>query len=418
MVLIMKRLIFTLIYLLFYCPLYAQYEIYPIKFKKNDAEFKLSMPNRKQFYITEIIDSRNVKPNTKIGIAFKASSNQYLDVVFENSAISFFDELLEPGNFKSKTNEQQLPFVLSIKEVEVSEWTGGVGYVGDVGRAVLVVSFLKNLQDTISVYTARIAHESQEANPKTTHAIKLRECLSNALYRFENFLANSNQPNSYTNENINDNIIFPRVLSEKWQKNINKYELRIQSYPDSIIDTKVLLNAPRRYGLYLTLDEYLKNQPKIIDNFTTNFDTKKQILEIHFNSKNKQINDKVFGFSDGKDFYIHAKNYSEQPYFKKIIVTGTISAWEDIVDLSSTYGSPSGGLLGTATNKMMYPKNTFCFAINTRTWRLMYMGVNSTRSLLKSYPKLLATYQNAESLNNSSTILYYIQEYNKRNPLK
>jgi hypothetical protein len=186
----MKKPIFTLIYILFYHHLsYAQYEIYPIKFKKNDAEFKLSMPNRKQFYITKIIDSRDVKPNTKIGIAFKASSNHYLDVVFENSSISFFDELLESGNFKSKNNEQQLPFVLSIKEIEVSEWTGGVGYVGDIGRAVLVVSFLKNLQDTISVYTARIVHESQEVNPKTTHAIKLRECLSNAFYRFESFLS-------------------------------------------------------------------------------------------------------------------------------------------------------------------------------------------------------------------------------------
>jgi hypothetical protein len=207
-------------------------------------------------------------------------------------------------------------------------------------------------------------------------------------------------------------------LSEKWQKNINKYELQMQSYSDSIVDTKVILNAPRKYGLYLTLDEYLKNQPKIIDNFTTNFDTKKQNLEIHFSSKNKQINDKVFGFSDGENFYIHAKNYSEQHYFKKIIENGTIIAWEDVIDLSSTYGSPSGGLLGTAMNKMMYPKNTFCFAIDTRNWRFIYMGVNSIRSLLKNYPKLLATYQNAESISNSTTILYYVKEYNKKNPLK
>jgi hypothetical protein len=167
----------------------------------------------------------------------------------------------------------------------------------------------------------------------------------------------------------------------------------------------------------------MKNQPKIITNFSREYATDTFSVKLFSNSNKKLLKGSFFGFCDEDNFYIYDQNYTAGRNFIKVLERGNIMAWKDHIydnrDVSREVLFASGGLIGSLVGSAIgTKKDRDCVTLDTRTGLFKVMKAKDVETLLANDKDLLDLYNSAEKRNNSNNILGIIKEYNKKYPVK
>ncbi|MCU0466986.1 MAG: hypothetical protein MUF58_00160 [Arcicella sp.] len=387
-------------------------EKYLFKIDEKDSELRIDIPVRNYFYISKIIDERN-GDTSRIGFVYKrfASNLKQMEATFQNGLVPSFGILIKMGGVSEKTKDIQEPFVISIKDLEITET---IGQFKSTGRVDLTVTFFKKQDDIfVPVFTTEVFEEAGMGSIKS-NLVKMKKCLEKSLIKLEDFLTNKNQPDFYS---AND---------KETQDEAEKFGLKVQIYEKNDSE-KVSLMAPRKYGIYKSFNSFMKNQPEIIGNFTIEYvGLNKPILNIYSSSK-KRLKGHYFCLYDGQNIYMNSQKTSGYKYFVKVSTIGNLIAWKDNTIKSmarqATYtgiGAGLGGGLGAALGSTIAGSTSYldCIALDVRTGSITILEPRDMEKLLSEDIQLLNAYKSAPNPKDGEVLLYYVKEYNKQHPLE
>ncbi len=385
-------------------------EKYLLKIDKKDSDLRIKVPVRNYFYISKVIDGR-IGDTSHIGFVYKrfSATLKQMETTFQDGLVPTFNSLIQIGELDIKSKDIQEPFVIVVKDLEISE---SIGQFKSSGRVELTVTFLKQKNDTLtSVFTAEV-FEQAGMGSLNSNMVKIKKCLEKALVKFEDFLTDKNQSNFYSD------------VENESKEEAEKFGLTLQLYPQKDA-ADVSLKIPRKYGIYKSFNSFKKNQPEIIDNFTReNVGVEKSTLNIYSKTM-KKLNGNYFCLFDRDNIYMSSKKFSGYRYFVKVSTIGNMIAWKDRTIKNqmkqanySAIGAGLGGIAGAAAGATMASQvGLDCVALDIRTGRSVIMEPKELEILLKEDIELLKAYKSAPNPKDGEVLLYYIKEYNKKHPL-
>ncbi|MCU0469819.1 MAG: hypothetical protein MUF58_14565 [Arcicella sp.] len=361
---------------------------------------QIKLPLR-SFFINKVIDGRS-GDTSRIGIVQKGLANRKVEALMEKGVVSSFSTLINLNYLDIQFEEKQEPLVLEIKELEISEWTT---FSKETGRLEMTVAFYRNRNNVFEpVFAAELIEENSSGLDVTaSHSNRIKRGLEKSLIKLQEFLTESNHPSFYSD------------VEGEFQNNIKKFDLKVQTYDNSIKE-KISLNSPHRFGIYLSLEEFKKNQPKIVGNFKPEYSDDKSTAKLYAISTNKVLKGRFFGFSDGGKVYIYSQNYSPSRRFVSVSEMGTIMAWKDnVYDSRDMTNQALFGVVGMAIANS--GRDGDCITLDTRTGIFKVMQPRDMEILLSSDKDLFDRYISNEKRKNSNTMIDFIRDYNKKNPL-
>jgi hypothetical protein len=397
----MRKIVFYLLISLFCNNLIqAQSEKHYIKISRKDSEMKIVLPVR-NFYINQVIDGRS-GDTLRIGVVQKGLGNRKVEALMENGVVSSFSTLVNMNQLHIQSNEKQVSLLMEIKQLEISEWTT---FSKETGRLEMTVAFYKNINNSLEpVFAAEVIEENSSGLDVTaSHVNRIKRGLEKVLFKLQDYLNESSHSTFYSD------------VDKEFQDNIKKFDLKVQSYDNTSLE-RTTLSMPHKFGIYLSFEDFKKNQPKIIGNFRPEYNQDKSSTKLYATSVNKILKGRFFGFSDGERMYIYSQNYSPSRRFVNLLELGTIMAWkDDVYDSRDMTNQALFGFVGVAIANS--GREGDCIALDTRTGVFKIMQPKDMEILLNLETDLLERYKSSGTMKNSNTMLHFIKEYNKKYPL-
>jgi hypothetical protein len=397
----MRKIVFYLFISLFCNNLIqAQSEKHYIKISRKDSEMRIVLPVR-DFSITQVIDGRS-GDTSRIGVVQKGLGNRKVEALMENGVVSSFSTLVNMNQLHIQSNDKQFPLLMEIKQLEISEWTT---FSKETGRLEMTVAFYRNINNNLEpVFAAEVIEENSSGLDVTaSHVNRIKRGLEKALFKLQDYLTESSHSAFYSD------------VDKEFQDNIKKFDLKVQSYNNTSLERRTF-NMPHKFGIYLSFEDFKKNQPKIVGNFRPEYNQDKSSTKLYATSVNKILKGRFFGFSDGERMYIYSQNYSPSRRFVNLLELGTIMAWkDDVYDSRDMTNQALFGFVGVAIANS--GRDGDCITLDTRTGVFKIMQPKDMEALLNLETDLLERYKSSGTMKNSNTMLYFVKEYNKIYPL-
>jgi len=154
------------------------------------GEDNISIPNR-TFYIAEVIDNRTDK--SRIGIVQSGGSGALRLAQFEYGLENDLEAYLKSS--LPKTDPQQVPVIMAVNRLEISEKDVATG---ETGLADISVDFFK---DDLKLFSTHQHVEANATDVTKLHEANIRQAIAKSLFAFDesNWIAVMNgQPSSKT----------------------------------------------------------------------------------------------------------------------------------------------------------------------------------------------------------------------------
>ena len=327
------------------------------------------------FYVSDIYDNRVYKTN--IGIAQKGAFNKKVLSVFKSP---FKDELSNYLETVFPVDTSKKPIVIRINKLLVSEHTGAFK---ETGKAIVHMDVLienNGEYGFVGSFSAMRKKNSMDVTRK--HDDRIRGVLKDCLMQFNTTNWKEILPSPISLEKSGAS----KILAENYKE-----------------------------GFYRSSLELFNNQTLI--------DTTFQIVE------KKSKKDKIFlrnekkkpalyyAYSDGKDLYLNATNYSSDRHFIKTFKFDEFLLFNDgfvnqdkVVGMSLAFGV-LGVLVSTERQNVLMDLNTGEFFPLNKSKMKLVLG--------KKYPNLLKYFKkNSKDLDKVKEILNHIYEKENKDELR
>ena len=133
-----------------------------------------------------------------------------------------------------------------------------------------------------------------------------------------------------------------------------------------------------------------------------------------YETDTKRILKDYFGYSDGKEIFINASNYSFENYFVKSRLMGRYIYFQDIIsppgiETGYLYGAVGGAIVAGATKRRG-------IVLDTKTGITHVLTQNKLEYILSEHPTLLNEYQNSHKFEDIYVIVDKLNKHlaNKR----
>jgi hypothetical protein len=395
----MKIFIVCLLFWSFYNQSYtqAQEKKYYVQLRESNSHFLFTVPKR-TFFIQNIIDSRADTSN--IGLV-----NSNIEALMEGGTVPALNSLISRNTLDVNFDEKYEPIVMEIKQLKISE-TAKLSR--EIGHLDMTLVFKRKRGDEfIPAFTTEITEDDAGIDVTRGHSYRIKDGVEKALNKLQLFLSTENTSPFYSDTNL---------LLEKL---VHEEGLVVQNFDTAISEEdNIFKNPKRRYGIYLTYEDFRTNRPRIIGNFNAEYAKDSSILRLFSNGTIFQLRGKFFGFCDTKNIYISGQNYAGHKRFTKVLEMGTIIAWkDDIFDSRDAVNSALFGAIGmTIANG---GREGDCIALDTRTGIIKVMLAKNMEALLVNDEALLKEYKSWTYMRkNANVILNTLKDYNKTYPLK
>ncbi|MEM6318956.1 MAG: hypothetical protein AAF960_14885 [Bacteroidota bacterium] len=291
------------------------------------------------FHIESVVDSRMNQQT--IGFVQKGLANKRLDAVFseplELHLTKTFQRLLPAKN--------TVPVVANVKKLYISERTTAWK---EFGKAEVSIEFMT--ADTLRSWGTFFAEVEQNgADVTKKHDERILQAITICLEQF----------------------------ADSWGRQpVEAESIELVAFDPS---------QPLKKGFYPSFSSFTQRKPVLNEVYEVRPNKKNPDWAIVTNKSDGKKAKDLFGFYDGKDFYLSAIQYSYQPHFVKAHYTGTYYYFEDRV--SDTGAALAFGLIGAlASNK------TKGFVLNTKTGLVSELNRDYLAVALKDYPDLKKWY--------------------------
>lgn len=328
-----------------------------------------------KFYISDIYDNRVYKTN--IGIAQKGVFNKKVLSVFKRS---FKDELSNYLETVFPVDTSKTPIVIRINKLLISEHTGAFK---ETGKAIVSMDVLienEGEYGLIGSFSAMREKNSMDVTRK--HDDRIRAVLKECLMQFNT-------------TNWKDIIPAPTSLEKSGASKI--------------------LTENYKEGFYRSSLELFNNQTLIDTTFQ--IVKKKSKKDKIFLRNEKKKSALYYAYSDGKDLYLNAANYSSDRHFIKTYKFDEFLLFNDVfvnqdkaVGMSLAFGV-LGVLVSTERQNVLMDLNTGeFFPLNKSKMKLL---------LEDKYPNLLKQFKsNSKEIKKVLEILNYVYKKENKNELR
>jgi hypothetical protein len=329
-----KHFFITLIIILSFSIISYEQEPFLITLKPKKLKLK-----KRNFYIWKVIDKRPNK--TKIGDILIGQTWHQV-----NFSHPFPNHLLDAFNKLAPFNQSFVPLTIVIHNFSLKEVDKFDGQVGSI-EIELEIFYPDSLNSIAKIHSKK---QKEAVDVTRKHPKLIVELLKDCIHQI-------NRLEITNNENL---------IKFNPQKELKR-------------------------GLYRNVTAFLTHNPEtdILFNFKkTIFKGKYDRYVVRYIDKKKRIK-KLFGFSDGKDFYLAASQYySMAAYFVKAEFLGEYIYFEDrITDLPAAI---TFGLLG-ALGSM----EKVGIVLDTKNGELAKLDRDYLAKILKNYPELRKMYNNS-----------------------
>lgn len=314
----------------------------------------------RNFYVDDIIDNRSIKDN--IGSVLKGMGNKEFPVKFPQEFKTYLDNFLK--DYIPKVESQQ-PIILRVNQLEVAE---KALFSTVIGTANIKLDVLIKIDDEFYLYGSYEAMREKEglSGIRSKHDDRIIECIVDCLKQFLN-----------SRTEIQSNLV-----------KIDSSNLVIKYDFDFSLGMKS--------GGYLSYEDLINKSVIDTVQFELSEPTKREGFERYliYESSSKKLLKDYFGYSDGKEIFINAANYSFGNYFVKSRLIGRYIYFQDIVsppgiEIGYLYGAIGSAIVGGATKRRG-------IVLDAETGITHILTQNKLEYILSEHPTLLYEYKNGK----------------------
>lgn len=325
------------------------------------------------FYVSDIYDNRAYKGN--IGIAQKGVFNKKVLAKFKKP---FKKELLDYLETVFPKNITKKPIILRINKLLISEDTRTFKETGKAIVSLDVLTKTKNGYSLLGSFSAMKEKNSLDVTGK--HDDRIRADLKNCLMQFNRTNWKKISPIKVTLKKVG----LPKTLTENYKT-----------------------------GFYNSSIELFNNQTFLDTTFNVVAKKSKGDKLVLRNQKNKSP--LYFAFSNGKDLFLNASNYSADNHFIKtykldqfLLFNDTFLNQDKAIGMSLAFGV-LGMFVVTEKQNVLFDLNTGEFFPLNRSKMKLLLG--------EKYPNLFKNYKkNTKDISKVIQLLKYI--FNKENKIE